>query len=362
MESFGSALDTLNGKSPELTKGSAEIKAALEKIQAQLTAVNISSAEIKKLVDSSSEIKSGIAELLKGAGEINDNLGFSQYKAIMKQNGLDIDELQSANEQASKKLTAQIALLNIQLKAIKNIPGRELQAAELESQIEQLTQLVTLLYANNASISGTQTYLDTMSDSMTELYDGISELYTRYSEFDKAIGTLASELTSLSEGMTELKSGIDRLLVAYSSLDGGLGEYTRGVARLVSAYSQLTDGAGELENGAEELANGVSSLNDGAEELADGAASLRDGTGELKEKTDGLSEEITEKIENGLSGLTASDSENVSFTSEKNTNIKSVQFVIKTGGVKSDGTDTPSPEVNVKLTFWQKLLRLFGLY
>lgn len=113
MESFGSALDTLNGKSPELTKGSAEIKAALEKIQAQLTAVNISSAEIKKLVDSSSEIKSGIAELLKGAGEINDNLGFSQYKAIMKQNGLDIDELQSANEQASKKLTAQIALLNI---------------------------------------------------------------------------------------------------------------------------------------------------------------------------------------------------------------------------------------------------------
>jgi hypothetical protein len=42
--------------------------------------------------------------------------------------------------------------------------------------------------------------------------------------------------------------------------------------------------------------------------------------------------------------------------------VESVQFVIQTESVEINDTEAVAPVVKEKLTFWQKILRLFGLY
>lgn len=53
------------------------------------------------------------------------------------------------------------------------------------------------------------------------------------------------------------------------------------------------------------------------------------------------------------------DDETVSFVSEKNTDVYSVQFVIKTAAVeKTETVETASTDTQ-QLNFWQKLIQLF---
>ena len=47
---------------------------------------------------------------------------------------------------------------------------------------------------------------------------------------------------------------------------------------------------------------------------------------------------------------------------EKNTEMKSVQFVMKTGGIKKAEAEQAEEEPAEEHNFRQKLLRLFGLY
>ena len=53
--------------------------------------------------------------------------------------------------------------------------------------------------------------------------------------------------------------------------------------------------------------------------------------------------------------------EPVSFISSKNTGIESVQFVMQTRGIEEKQISTVVKEEKVKLSFWQRLLALFGL-
>ena len=61
-----------------------------------------------------------------------------------------------------------------------------------------------------------------------------------------------------------------------------------------------------------------------------GALKLKDGTSELRSETDGMNDKISGKIDEMLDSITGGDEPIVLFTSDKNTDIDSVQFVIKT--------------------------------
>ena len=94
--------------------------------------------------------------------------------------------------------------------------------------------------------------------------------------------------------------------------------------------------------------------------MDDGAKELNDGTKEFYEKTDGMDSEIEGKIDDMLNTISRSDAEIRSFVSEKNTNVESVQFVIKTGAVeKPEAVQTVEAEPQ-QLSLWEKFLRLFG--
>lgn len=115
----------------------------------------------------------------------------------------------------------------------------------------------------------------------------------------------------------------------------------------------LRDGTGELDDGVADLLVGVAGL-------YDGSGNLKDGTGELRSETDGMDTEISHKIDDMLSSITGDGTEIVSFVSEKNTNIESVQFVMQADSIEIEDVSNTKTEDAEKLTFRQKLLHLFG--
>lgn len=389
-----SALNSLNAQSGTLTNGSSEFKAALGQLQSALDSASVSAEDLSALTNASSSIKNGVDDLVSGIIVLQQNVSFAAYKAAMNQNGLDIDALKQNNEAAISNLNAMISSLWAQIAVLQEAGG---DTSDLESQVSQLGNVIMLLQASNASITGTESYLTTISQNLSTLLEGAATLQTSYAAFDSKITGLVDMLGSLAYQMSSLSTAVNSLASAYEELDSGITDYTDAVAQIVTGYSQLSDGAAqlvtgsgslvsgsqtlysgtsellsgiaEIYNGAGSLYDGTGELNEGVAELIAGIARIHDGTGELKDgtytlwdETDGMDTELSDKIDELLKSITGGDTETVSFVSEKNTNIDSVQFVIRTPSIEIDEENVPDTEPAAALSFWQKLLRLFGLY
>ena len=334
-------LNALNAKSGDLTGGSAKVLDALKTIQSSLSGVSVSTDQLKTLTDSSASIKKGISDLYNGAAALQASLSYESYKAAMKKNGLDIDQLQSANQNMME---------------------------QLEQQAGTYDQILQLLQGNSAAIGGTESYFNAVSGGAASLVSGLAELKTNYEQFDAAIATLADTLSGLAVNMSTLKSGIDQLVTQYQTLDTGMNDYTKGVATIVSGYTKLIEGAETLSNGSKELVSGSKALKDGTsnfytgvQSLYDGTVSLNDGTKEFYNKTYDMDTQVQDQIDEMISSLSGTDEETVSFVSGKNTNVDEVQFVIKTAAVEKAEVEAEETVEEEPSGFLQKLIHLFGI-
>ncbi len=369
IKTLQSGLDELDSQSENLTSGSAQVKNALEKIQTSLDSVSADADELKKLTSASGQIKTAVTNIKNGASKLKDNLEYAKFKAAMSANGLDIDKLSLGNSQAIQSLTGQISQLKEDLKNIQGNEKYKEQAKELQAQISQLTDIVTLLTGSNGMISGTEKYFNSLSGGACELYAGLEQLETNYDEFDKSINALANSLSEMLVNISKLSDGIDTLVNQYKTLDGGIKSYTGGVKKIVKGYSKIKGGASELAKGSDSLVDGteafnggIASLCSGITELSHGAGELYEGTDKIKNKTSGMDQKINDKIDDIISSISGSDNETCSFVSDKNTDVTSVQFVIKTDKIEVKENETGKANTEEKLNFWQKLLKLFGLY
>lgn len=388
------ALDSLNAQSETLTSGSAEFKAALGQLQSALSGVSVTSEDLSALATASSSIKSGVDDLVSGITTLQQNVSVAAYKAAMSQNGLDIDSLKQNNEAAIGNLGSLITELQSQVTVLRDA-GQDTSA--LEGQISQLSNIAALLQVNNAAITGTESYLTTISENLTALLEGAKTLQTSYADFDSKITELVDTLGSLAYQMSFLSTAVNSLVSAYEELDSGITEYTDAVAQIVAGYSQISNGAAqlvtgssslvngsqtlysgtsellsgiaEIYNGAGSLYDGTGELDEGVDELLAGIVQLYDGTGELKdgtstfrEETVGMDTKISDKIDDLIESITGGGLEIQSFVSSQNTEVTSVQFVIQTEGIRIEETDQVVTEEAETLNFWQKFLRLFGLY
>ncbi|MDY2813252.1 MAG: hypothetical protein SOU03_04725 [Dorea sp.] len=387
-------LNQLNEKSPELKEGSSQIYQALCQIQDALDGVSSSADQLDELVSASSQIQRGMDELVNGASEIEQNTSFEAYKAAMAENGLDIEKLREGNTAAYQQLDEVIRSLNEMIGTAEKLPG--IDVTELKAKVAQLEQIRDLFYGNNASIEGTEKYLTALNSNMDSLMAGAVQLRDSYAEFNTAIEQLADTLSGMMYQMSELAEAVDTLVEEYQKLDNGINEYTNGVAEIVAGYFLLSQGSSSLAAGSSQLVNGSSNLYDGTTELLsgivefynatgtlkdgtgqldegvaelltgiaelnEGAGTLKDGTGELREKTSGMDTQITDKIDEMLDSITGGDSETVSFVSEKNTNVDSVQFVIKTDEIEVEDTGEVEEAEKTPMTIWEKILHLFGM-
>lgn len=172
-------------------------------------------------------------------------------------------------------------------------------------------------------------------------------------EITKAVNSANSAVASISE----LKGQLDN----YSLFYEGLKEYTSAVSSAASGANTLKLNMNTLYANVGTLKTSVGDLNDGVKALFDGTKEMKDGTAEFVNETTDMNTIVSDEIDSMISSVSGDDVKLTSFVSEKNTNVKSVQFVIKTEAIEIPETVDDEPVVEEKLNFWQKLLRLFGL-
>ena len=372
-------LNALNQNSEFLASSSSDVNTALQATQTQLNNISVSTDELTMLVTGSTGIKNGLGDLSSGLTALQSSVSYNAYKKAMSDKGVNIDNLQTNNQNTIDALNAQIAV--------------QKEAGEDTSQLESIVQL---LKGNQATISGTGTYLVEVNKNIGTSASGAEELNKKYASVDEGIQQIAETVSGMSDQLNTLKAGIDELTEKYGELDGGIQAYTSGVSELASGYSQIVTGSGSvlagskslkegtselygktgqllsgiasfyqatgsLKDGTGKLDDGVADLLVGIENLYDGAGELKGGAGELRDETDGMDTEISDKIDDMLDSITGGDAETVSFVSDKNTDVDSVQFVIQTEAVKVKEKETTTKTTEKEKTVWEKFLHLFKL-
>ena len=376
-------LEELNGKSKELTEGSGAMKAALQAISTALSGVSDVSGKVGDLVDASAGVKAGIKEAWDGSALLQSKVSYEAYKALMQENGLNIDELTEGNSQASGSLSAIAATLGQQAAAMQAQAGElngnanqlESQAAELEAQAgqstdeeqaaelrnqaaalrqqaaqlraqaeqlnqnaamlqtqsEQLAGTATLLNGNNAALAGLETYLTAVNRTIAEFVNGMETLYNQYQQFDQGIQQLAASVSDMLHKMSALTEAVSEMVDEYSKLDRGIRQYTDGVKEVLSGMRELVTGSGDLT----------------------------DGTNKLREETVDMDREVSDQIEELLDEISGEQVPTESFVSDKNTNVESVQFVIKTTAITVPEEEEEVEAKQPEETFVEKLIHLF---
>lgn len=281
------------------------------------------------------------------------------------------------------------------------------QFSELVEGIEGLDDGAgDLLDGLNELIKGIDDYVDglaafkkgigQLSAGADELYNGASSLSLGLSELAKqndninngalalqglAFDAINAQLQSTGLGLplltpdnySDVLSTIPDLAVMKPQLDGII-QFVQGLKGYTDGVSQLGNGAGELSKGAKRfrdssaeivasanaIYDGAVSINSGIKELRDGLATYKDGTNEFRSKTSRINSEIEKQINELLDEITGSGENPESFVSDKNTDISSIQFVLKTAPIEIPELPSAEPAEPVKLNFWQKLLQLFG--
>lgn len=369
-------LDQLNSKSSSLTSGSSEVLSALKTIQSSLNNVSTSSKYLKQLSSASTSIKSGIDSLVKGLKTVDSSI--DTYNSSLKKAGLNsASELAQKNKQALSALgitNTQRKLYSaytsggsqaVSAELAKLAQAGDSEAVELYKQVsagntDAVTQYVqaagklisveTLLKADASYIEGSSKLINgidaqmSTSSGQTTLMSGAVSLQTNYKKFDASIQDLVSSLNNLMANMTQLKNGINKLTDNYATLDSGIKEYTSAVNKITNGYSKVYEGALDLVSGTHSLYKGTTELTDG--------------TGEFKGETSDLDSKVDDEVDSMIDNFAGGDFEVESFVSDKNTDVDSVQFVIKTEAIKKEEVKVEE-EKTEELNFWQKLLNLF---
>ena len=369
-------LDQLNSKSSSLTSGSSEVLSALKTIQSSLNNVSTSSKDLKQLSSASTSIKSGIDSLVNGLKIVDSSI--DTYNSSLKKAGLNsASELAQKNKQAISALgitSTQRKLYSaytsggsqaVSAELAKLAQAGDSEAVALYKQVsagntDAVTQYVqaagklisveTLLKADASYIEGSSKLINgidaqmSTSSGQTTLMSGAVSLQTNYKKFDDSIQDLVSSLNNLMANMTQLKNGINKLTDNYATLDSGIKEYTSAVNKITNGYSKVYEGALDLVSGTHSLYKGTTELTDG--------------TGEFKGETSDLDSKVDDEVDSMIDNFAGGDFEVESFVSDKNTDVDSVQFVIKTEAIKKEEVKVEE-EKNEELNFWQKLLNLF---
>lgn len=285
----------------ELNGGAKKLKKGSADLEENVKTLSQQVEQAGKLANASSEMKGAVEALDQGVETIKNGVSYDAYKQAMAQNGLNIDELKKQNAQ----------MLNVldQLKAQAEL----LPEQQKNQYLAQISQGEKLLQGNLAAIQGTESYLTSAAAGIAKAKNGAASLADHYQTFDQAL-----------QGAVKKLNGLD-----------------------LSQISKLSEGA--------------QSLSEGTGKLKKGSGALAQGTGSLRSETAGMSSQVQEQIEGMLEGISGADTDVKSFVSEKNTNVRSVQFVIKNDPVELPDKEAPAESTAQKQSWWQKLLALFGI-
>lgn len=217
----------------------------------------------------------------------------------------------------------------------------------------------------NGKVGEMHTGVGSLTDGAGDLYSGLSSITAKNDQLTGAAytayeGLCTAAATALNSQLEA--NGMDPVTLTpstYSAVLMGLLEKMNADAVYQQAYQaalqQVTKQVSELKGQLDNYGAFYQGLLEYTGAVSDTAA----GAKVLKLNMD---TQIRDEIDAMISSVSGSDAEVVSFVSDKNTNVDSVQFVIKTAAIEKAETTVSDAVEEAPLTFWQKLLRLFGLY
>lgn len=331
-----SAIDELNDGAQELQSGAFELYDATQ-----------------TLCSGACELHSGAISLSSGAGEL-----YSGLSTLATKNSTLTDAAYTAYEGLC---TAAAAALNAQLEAngmdtIVLTPST--YSAVLTGLLEKLNADAVYQQAYQAALQQVTAQVEANEDIPDEQKEAYIRQMMASEEVTAKINAAVSAVSTAAKQVSELKGQLD----SYGTFYRGLSEYTSAVSSAASGASTLKQGTDTLLSGTAELLSGAGELSDGARELYDGTCELADGTAEFADETSDMDEKISDEIDSMTSSFTGGSNEVVSFVSDKNGDVASVQFVIKTAAIEKAEVAPADAPAEAPLTPLQKLLRLFGAY
>lgn len=200
--------------------------------------------------------------------------------------------------------------------------------------------------------------LDSLTDDQkAQIKDAYIQQMMASDEVTSKINSAVSAVSDAAGQVSDLKGQLDN----YGAFYQGLLDYTGAVNDAAQGAKSLKINMDTLYSNTGKLSISVGELNDAVCKLNDGTSELSDGTSEFVDETSDMDTKISDEIDSMTSSITGGDAETVSFVSDKNTNVDSVQFIMKTAAIEKTETAATAETAEESLTFWQKLLRLFGL-
>lgn len=345
-EALVSGLNTLNGKSPELAAGAKQVSEGAAALSAALGEGGQLAAGSAAFADS---LKSAAAQ---GAGALEQLPSPESYGALLQAAGVPAEQQQS----------------------LLSAYGAAYQAAG--SLSAGLTQL-------SGSYSGISEGILQAGQGAAALQQGSASLCKGVEDYTQGVSSAASGAGQLNQGIAQLSqqlpgltSGIGNLTAGANQLSSGAGSLRDGSAALADGAAQLYAGIGELAGGTQQLAAGIQALVEGAAQLADGSAQLNSGANELEnglrqfdqegisKLTESLDSQQLANLRDAIDEMERRLEEYGSFSGTPENSEVSTKFIMKTAAPEehqtADSDEAASP-AEEKLSFWDRLLGLFGL-
>lgn len=373
---------TLPGKSATYT-----ITADVENFH--MDAIRIAGVPFKQAIESpdTTEMQVGLGELVSGASELSS--GASSVSAGITNVSSGIDGLADGidkTKDATKKLSG----------GAENLSGGvgELKGGA-EGVLDGITQLQSGLYAQAEqakSQAPTNEFLQNVTAALTQAQQNYLNAYAKgYAEALRKEGTTeaqaqaaaaqssaqaASAYAQALEQYTKVSGGIaaaegvSQVLTASadglgtsdnsSTLLGGANALLSGVTKLSDSSQTFVQGVQDLDKGMKKLQDGAHSLSSGGKQAASGAAQLQSGSKAFHSSVSGLPDEMQQEITQAMESYDTSAFTPRSYIDQRNTNVSLVQFVVTSEPIEVPEADTAEEETPV-LSFWERLLALFGL-
>lgn len=332
----------------ELYKGTDELNKGVNQYKDGVNSLDSGVLNLQNVISTYKEgistLNSSTQQLLKGMGTMNEGIGEFSHGLSYLNNGasdlsLGLENLsKGSNEykQGIEQYTSSVESLVQVLKA--TLPQEQIEALQLD----------------NLVLGG---------KSLASNYENINNGINSSLEGIKALSSGSNELLksskSLSEGSKELYGYMNELSFGTNELLSGINEINNGVSSLKSGSSQLVVGINDISSGTKTLSSGSSELLSGINEISTGVGSLTSGTNQLNDACIDMPDEIDSKVDELTSKYSSSDFETTSFVSEKNTNVESVQFAIRTDAIEVKEEKQDVVEEKVETNIWNLFLNLF---
>jgi len=290
-----------------------------------LMSLVIDSLDTTEITNKVNELKDAVSTLNNGANNLKS--GSNEFKSGINRLASSSSGLTGGSSAVKNGINTSLnGVRSIRANLTTSINSQNNNSDAVKAQImEQISStLATEPYAS--IIAANPEMLPILQNLLEQTVSGT--INTVSNAYETQIN---STMTELGSALSNLENGLATLASSYDSIDSGINTVVASINTLNNSYTGIDNGINQISNGTSQMNNETQNLDSNVETTID---------------------EMLERFKN-------SDYQVISFVSEQNTNVNSVQFVIKTEGIKIEEEEKIEEEDEKEVSFGEKFVNLF---